>query len=317
MHSKERETGASLYEGHAEDWSDMALLLAVLDTGSLAAAGEALGLSQPTVGRRLAALETRLDTTLFSRGGKRLIPTEMALSIEENARKMSREMFAIRRRVAGAVTGMAGQVTVSANEGTGSEWLIPVLADLQRMHPDIYVELKIDLRAADLVQREADIALRLGRPTQQELIARKLADVGFALYASEQFLAAHGPITSLDDLQDKPWVRGNFIKTGNDALMAFMSEHNLRYRIALSTNSPAAQIAAVRAGLGIAVISHRWASTYPELVPLLPALEVASLELWLVSHSDLRHSARMRAVADYIIEAARKDESLFAGGIER
>lgn len=299
------------------DWSDMAVFLAVYDAGSLVAAAELLDLSQPTVGRRLTALEERMGVSLFARTGRRMVPTEVAVRIEDSARKMAREMHTIQRGVIGASQGLQGQVTISANEGTGSEWLVPVLADFHRKYPDIFVELKIESRAADLVQREADIALRMGRPTQLDLITRKLATVGFGFYASTGWIKRHDPIHCIEDLKKSPWVTGTFSPRGRDLMQAFYDEHDIQPKVAMTTNSPAAQVLAVRRGIGLGVLSHRWATREPGLVRILPEIEAAEIELWLVTHEDLRHSARIRAVADHIAEAARADQELFALGEDR
>lgn len=301
-------------ENTLADWSDIAVFLAVLDAGSLVAASESLLVSQPTVGRRLAALESRLGVTLFSRTGRRLVPTDVALRIEEGARRMAREMHAIQRGVAGEATVLRGQVTISAIEGTGSEWLVPVIASLQRKHPDIFIDLKIESRAADLVQREADIALRMNRPTQQNLIARRLASIGFGFYAAREWTKRHPVVKTLSDLQDTPWVRGYFTNSRDDPLSGYFAEHNIRVRTVMSTNSPAAQVRAVQQGVGLGVLSHRWASREKGLVRLLPDVSAAEIELWLVTHEDLRHSARLRAVADHIAAAAHADAELFASG---
>ncbi|MEM1191151.1 MAG: LysR family transcriptional regulator [Pseudomonadota bacterium] len=307
---------SAVFQPDSSDWSDIALFLAVLDAGNLVAAGTALGLSQPTVGRRLAGLEKRMGVTLFARSGRRLIPTDIARRIEESARRMAREMNAIERGIASEATGLRGQVTISANEGTGSEWLVPVLVELQKEHPEIYIDLKIESRAADLVQREADIALRMGRPTQPDLIARKLADVGFGIYAARSFLKGQRPIREITDLNDTPWVLGTFTKRGDGMLNSFFDEHALDCRIALGTNSPAAQLRAVQQGMGFGVLSHRWAGKESGLVRVLPDITSATISLWLVTHEDLRHSARLRAVADHIAAAAREDAELFARGRE-
>lgn len=300
--------------GQITDWADIAVFLAVLDAGNLVGAADTLAISQPTVGRRLAGLETRLGVTLFARTGRRLVPTDVARRIEEGARRMAREMHAIHRGVAGEARSLSGQVTISANEGTGSEWLVPVIASLQAKHPDIFVDLKIEARAADLVQREADIALRMGRPTQPDLIARRLATVGFGVYAAREWTRRNPPITALEDLRDAPWVSGSFSRTGEDPLGGYFEERGIRSRVVMTTNSPAAQVRAVQQGVGLGVLSHRWAGHEPGLVRLLPEVSAAEIDLWLVTHEDLRHSARLRAVADHIAEAARADAALFATG---
>lgn len=301
-------------ESQLLDWSDMLIFLAVLDEKNLVGAAEKLNLSQPTVGRRLAAMESRLGVTLFARTGRKMVPTEIARQIEENARAMQREMHAVHREISGVAQGLTGQVTISAAEGTGSEWLIPVLADFQRIHPDIFVDLKIEARAADLVQREADIALRMGRPKQLDLITRKLVTIGFGIYASRKWLATQPPIKTNADLVGRSWVRGAYGGNGANLLEGFFNEIALHSSTAMSTNSPAAQIRAVEEGIGLGVLSHRWAAIRPELIRVLPDLEPATLELWLVTHEDLRHSARIRAVADHIAAAARADEDLFLTG---
>lgn len=227
---------------------------------------------------------------------------------------MQREMDGIHRTIAGQARGLAGVVTISATEGTGSEWLLPVLEDLRRSYPDITVRLQIESRAVDLVAREADIALRLGRPTQLDLISRKLADIGFGLYASRSHLQQWGPVRALADLDQAAWVRGEFGRDAHSLLAGFLATHGLAHRIALSTNSPTAQIGAVAQGIGFGILSHRWAEDYPELVPVLPELAVGTIDLWLVTHVDLRHSARIRAVSDHIARFAERDRRRFAVG---
>lgn len=100
-------------------------------------------------------------------------------------------------------------------------------------------------------------------------------------------------------------------------MQAFYDEHDIQPKVAMTTNSPAAQVLAVRRGIGLGVLSHRWATREPGLVRILPEIEAAEIELWLVTHEDLRHSARIRAVADHIAEAARADQELFALGEDR
>ncbi|WP_167854710.1 LysR family transcriptional regulator [Mangrovimicrobium sediminis] len=296
------------------EWSDIRVFLAIVDSGNLVSAAEQLDISQPTAGRRLAALESALGVSLFVRTGRRMVPTDAGTGILESARIMQREMVAIQRLADGQAQGLSGTVTISASEGTGSKWLIPVLGDLRRKYPDITVDLRIESRSVDLVQREADIALRMARPTQLDLICRKLSDIGFGLYASTDHLATFGAVEELGDLNGADWVRGRFLPGERSYLEEFLTGNELDYRITLTTNSPAAQMESVRHGLGFGLISHRWASLYPDVVRVLPDLSVMSMELWLVTHEDLRHSARIKAVADVIAEhAAHSSDSLAWG----
>lgn len=302
-------------EDPTADWADMRIFLAVLDNGSLGAAAESLNLSQPTVGRRLSALESRLGANLFARTGRRMLPTEVALTIEESARRMAHEMYAIERSVSGAAEGLCGLVTISATEGTGSEWLVRQLQPLRERYPDISIRLVIEARNADLVSREADIALRMSRPTQLDLIVRRLTEVGFGLYASKDYLKQVGGITDVADLNRVDWVVSEI--HGRDLAFAagVFAELGVERRSVLATNSLAAQLSGVRAGLGVGVLSHLWATLSGGLIPVLPNLDVLELELYLVSHEDLRHSARIRAVADHIAEAARRDTEQFRSGL--
>ena len=300
------------------DWADLRVFLAIVDGQTLLNSAANLGMSQPTVGRRLAAFEARLGLPLFVRTGRRMALTDGGQAILEGARSMEREMNAIRRTLDGQSQGFYGGVTISAMEGTGSQWLIPVLASLKEKYPDIQVELNIESRQVDLLGREADLALRFGRPLQLDLIARKLTDIEFGVYASKGYLRGLDAIETMEDLQRVEWVRGQFGSDRRDVVTDYILRSNPQgfglgdYAIAMTTNSPTAQLAAVQAGIGAGVLSHRWAGGDGELVNVLPGLVMAHYELWLVTHEGLRHSARIKAVADHIAEAALRDRGLFA-----
>ena len=296
------------------DWADMRLFLAVLDHGSLVGASEALGLTQPTIGRRLAAMEERFGTPLFVRAGRRMQLTDAGAGILESARRMEREMLAIELSLEAHSTDLCGEVSISATEGTGTEWLTPVLHDFHQLYPQIVIKVQIESRAVDLLHREADLALRLGRPTQPSLIARHLVDVGFGLYASPRYLEQRGTPATLEELRDHDMV-GLYLTQGRLVLeRAFPTEERLPGNYVYLSNSPTAQLAAVAAGFGIGVISRRWASMRGGLVPVIPDYTAARLELWLVSHEELRYSARIRAVSDFIAERLEADRSLFELG---
>lgn len=296
------------------DWSDIRLFLAILDHGSLVAAAEHLDLTQPTVGRRLAALEERMGTPLFVRSGRRMQLTDSGAAILDSARRMEREMLAIERIIEVQSKGLCGEVTLSATEGTGTEWLTPVLFDFHQRYPDIIIKMQIESRAVDLVHREADVALRLGRPEQPDLIARRLVTVGFGFYAASKYLQRAAPLTSIDSLADHQLVGLDMLGTRINPAAVFPTKEKFAGRYTYLTNSPAAQISAVRAGFGVGVLSHRWAATGQGLQRVLPDYTPAELELWLVSHEELRHSARIRAVSDFIAERIIADAALFATG---
>lgn len=296
------------------DWADMRLFLAIVDHKSLVRAAEHLDLTQPTLGRRLSALQKRFGATLFIRDGRQLALTDAGHAIVDSARRMQREMQSIQRAVDVSASGLSGIVTISATEGTGTEWLPPVMRPFHEQYPDITLNLLIENRAVDIIMREADIALRLTEPTQPDLIAKKLVAVGFGWYASQKYLQDKTPITSERDLAQHELL--GFTSAGQRTGIIPFIEHPLDTiaKYGLLTNSPAAQLAAVRAGYGVGVISHRWATMYPELVPVLPGHSVASVDMWIVTHTELRHSARIRAVYDHLTEQVLAAQETFEHG---
>ncbi len=296
------------------DWADIRLFLAIVDNGSLVAACESLGLTQPTVGRRLAAMEERFATPLFVRSGRRMQLTDAGNGILESARRMEREMLAIRRTLDAQSSALCGEVTISATEGTGTEWLTPVLLDFHRQYPEILVKVQIENRAADLVHREADIALRLGEPTQANLIARKLVSIGFGFYASEDYLGEFPPITTLEDMKQHEFVGLDTTLARLSYDLAFSPDDIILGQPSYLTNSPSAQLAAVKAGFGIGVLSHRWAMMAGGLRRILPDYNSAEIDLWLVTHEELRYSARMKVMFDFIAERVIADKVLFESG---
>jgi len=296
------------------EWADIRLFLAILDRGSLVAAAESLDITQPTVGRRLAAMEGRFGTPLFVRSGRRMQLTDAGAGILESARRMEREMLAIERTLEIQSTSLCGEVTVSAAEGTGTDWLTPVLFDFHQLYPEIVLKVQIENRAVDLVRREADIALRMGRPTQGDLIARRLGTIGFGLYASRHYLDKAGTPTTIEDLADHKIVALDPAGTQINVERAFPTANKIPGNYTYLTNSPTAQMAAVRAGFGIGPLSHRWVAMNGDLVRVIPDYTATTLELWLVSHEELRHSARIRTVSDFIAERILADADLFETG---
>jgi len=299
------------------DWADIRLFLAILDQGSLVAAAEHLGLTQPTVGRRLSAMEERFGTPLFVRAGRRMQLTDAGCAILDSARRMESEMLAIERNLEAQSTALCGEVTISATEGTGTEWLTPVLRDFHREYPEILLNVLIESRAVDLIHREADIALRLNQPVQPELIARRLVTVGFGFYASQAYLDSAPTVRTLEDLNAHQLVGlhapGNRAHLFNANPVTAPQPGNYVY----VSNSATAQLAAVQAGFGIGVLSHRWAAIAGKLVRVLPDYNAAEMDLWLVTHEQLRHSARIRATFDFIAERLRADAELFERGTRR
>src|SRR5215469_12630171 len=231
------------------DWDLYRSLLAVLRTGSLSAAARAIGLTQPTVGRHIDALEQALEVPLFTRSQHGLIATEAALELRSHAETLEATAAALLRTASGR-GGSGGTVRITASEIIGAEVLPPILADLRDAHPELVVELVLSNQTQDLLHREADIAVRMVRPTQQALLVRHVGDITLGLYAHRRYVDRHGVPATIADLADHAVI-------GFDQENAFIRSMRARgfalerKMFALRTDSDLAQLAAIRAGFGI------------------------------------------------------------------
>ena len=296
-----------------DDWSDYLICLAVVETGSLTAAAASLDVSQPTVSRRIKALEQRLGDPLFQRQQGELQPTLLGRKIADHATRMREEALSIQRAAVAMDQRLTGLVSVSASEGVGADWLPKALAGFQRANPGLAVDVQIKNHTANLADREADIALRWNGPgSQQSLIGRRGATVGAGLYASHDYLDRHGAPERAEDLADHAavaWSMVDYFPWPSNAQGVPVLPRNIAYK----TNSPAAHVRGVAAGYGLGVTSHRLAREYGNLVRVLPEFS-AALDLWVVAHETVRRSARIRACFDHIIDAMRRDAAYFEAG---
>lgn len=282
------------------DWSALRDFLTVAETGSLSGAARRLGVSQPTLTRRMAALEERFQTELFRRSPRGLELTEAGESILEPARQMEQEVQAVELAVTGRDRALAGTVRITATEGIAIEWMTPRLAAFTAAHPAIEVQLLVQNTVLDLLRREADIAVRLGRPRQPDLVGKKVAELSFGLYASRDYLDRHGRPRELDDLRHH---RGVCFDEGlkQRGAGAWLEDALGRGSIVFRSNSLLAQLAAIRSGCGIGGQASFLTEVDPSLEPVLPDQRV-DLDIWLVTHAGLRRSARIRAVFDFLAE---------------
>ncbi len=273
---------------------------AVMREGSLSAAARALGLTQPTAGRHMAELEAALEAgALFTRSARGLQPTEAAQALAPHARAMASAADTLVRTASAPADAVAGVVRISASEVVGAEVLPPILALLHQAHPGLVFELVLTNASSDLLQRDADVAVRMTRPRQQALVAKSLGEVGVGLYAHRDYLARLGPPASLEDLaghaligfdRDEAVLRSGYAELAN--LPPF----------ALRTDNHLAQLAAVRAGFGIGLMQDALARRDPALTPVLRNLWAARLEAWVVMHEDMRATRRMRITFDALAD---------------
>lgn len=274
----------------------------VLREGSLSGAARVLGMAQPTVGRHIAALEDALGLVLFTRSQTGFIPTEAALALQPHARAMESIAATLERAASGFGEGVRGTVRVTVSELIGVEVLPAAIAALSERHPALKVELVIANGVHDLLHREADIAIRATRPTQEQLIARRVGAVEWGLHASSDYLARHGEPAAIADLSSHTLIgydRGTpFLR---DALQHWPQLQHAN--LALRTDNDLAQLALIRAGAGIGFCQVALACRTPSLVRVLADTFTISLDTWVTMHEDLRASPACRVTFDALADA--------------
>ncbi len=283
-------------------WDLHRSFLSVLRQGSLSAAARELELTQPTLGRHIAELEKSLGVPLFVRSQSGLAPTEAALALRPHAEAMAAAAAAMLRAASGAADEPHGSIRITASEIIGVEVLPPILAAFREAHPRIVIELSLSNLNQDLSRRDADIAVRMARPTQSALVARRLGEIGISLYAHKDYLARHGTPRRLEDLAHHALIG---FDSDASSVRAFRQSGLpiTRDLFALRSDSDHAQLAALRAGFGVGGTQDAIAARTPELVRLLPGAFHTALEMWLVMHEDLRTSRRVRLLYDHLAEA--------------
>jgi DNA-binding transcriptional LysR family regulator len=283
----------------APSWDELRTFVEVSRDGSLSGAARRLGLTQPTVGRHIDALEAALGLTLFTRSPRGLTPTPAALALEPHVEAMATAAAALGRAASGEAAADRGAVRVTASDVIGCEVLPPILAAFHAAHPGIAIELALSNRSADLARRDADIAVRMVRPTQSGLVARRIGASRIGLYAHRDYLARFGEPRSLVDLanhcvigfdRDNSSFRGvgDFARTLTRETFGFRCDNDL------------AQLAALRAGAGVGGCQENIARRMPELVAVLPNAFHYALEVWLVMHEDLKATRRVRLLFDHL-----------------
>lgn len=292
-------------------WELYRSFLAVLDHGSLSAAARALGLAQPTLGRHVEQLQEQLGgLVLFTRAPHGLVPTAAAHELGAHARTMASAAQALVRAASGASEAPAGTVRVTASEVIGAEVLPGLLAPFRRRYPGITLELVLSNRTDDLLRREADIAVRMVRPTQAALRSRRLGETVLGLHAHRRYLDAHGVPASTEELRAHTLIGMDRDPSGAEVarLMGLPADPSL---FGVRTDNHLGQLAAIRAGVGIGVCQLGIARRDPDLVRVLPACR-AALDLWLTLHEDQSQSLRVRLLYDHL--AAGLTEYLEAAG---
>ncbi len=282
------------------DWNLARSFLAALDHGSLLGAARALRTSQPTVGRHIAELESQLGVVLFERTGRGLIPTGTGIALAQSARAMEAGALGLTQAVSGAQKQAGGSVRLTASGPVATFLLPPLLTQMRQALPDIQVELVASNRVSNLLRREADIAIRMVRPDQSSLVARKIGPVALCACAHKDYLARRTPLREPRDLLAHTLI-------GSDADTAILDGFKgLGYpvtpdRFALRCDDFVVQWQAVRAGFGIGFAAQYMLRSDPQVLPVLSGqLDIPPLPMWLAVHREIRTNARIRAVYDFL-----------------
>ncbi len=284
------------------NWEHINLFVAVADQGSLSAAARETGVSQPTIGRVIQALEADLGVSLFERHARGLRLTQQGQDLIFHARTMAVAAANLSLAAAGRADDLAGNVRITASQLVATYILPPLLARLRRNEPRIQVEVVATDAVENLLFREADIALRMVRPTQVDLIARHVADMPLGLYASHAYLAERPAPETMDDLQLHSVIgydRSTLIIEGARQLGWEVDREFFAYRC----DDQVVAWNMVLAGLGVGFTSQWVARADDRVVRLLGDLSLPVLPVWLTSHAALKTSRRVRYVFDFLGEA--------------
>jgi DNA-binding transcriptional LysR family regulator len=284
------------------DWSLVRSFLAVLEKGSLLAASRDLQLSQPTIGRHVAELESQLGLVLFDRNGRGLLPTEAAYHLAESARIMQSGADQLARNVLGADLGASGTVRITASQPVSCYVLPPLLAQMRLSLPDVQVELAASNEVSNLLRREADIAVRMVQPEQASIIARRVGKVTLRACAHQDYLRRRGVPRQPNDLLAHDLIGGD---RNDDTLKGFAAQGLVvgREQFAFRADDLIVVWQAVRAGLGVGFVSEYLIRSDPAVIPVLPKLKIEPLPVWLAVHKEIRTSKRIRAVYDFLADA--------------
>jgi DNA-binding transcriptional LysR family regulator len=288
------------------DWRLVRSFLAVLDAGSLIGAARALHAQQPTLSRHVAELETQLGALLFERTGRGVSPTATALAIADAARQMEAGAQALSHTLAGRRTASTGTVKISTSMVAAAYLLPPVLAALRVEEPGIQLELVASNQLTNLLRREADIAVRMVRPAQGSLVARKLGSVGIGAYAHERYLARAGMPRKPQDLARHTligYATDDTIERGFAALGLPLQ----RAHFALRTDDQVAYGRLVAEAAGIGFVAHYTVRHWPGVRRLLPQLAIPPLPCWLAVHREIRSNPLVRRVYDYLAETIPRE----------
>lgn len=287
------------------NWTLYHSFLAVMEQGSLSGAARVLGSTQPTIGRHISELEKVLNVSLFVRTPTGFVPTDLAHALLPQAKHMESMAASMSRAAHRESDSIQGTVRLSASEIVGVELLPKVLAKLNQVYPKVLVELVVSDTPQDLLYREADIALRMFRPTQNALVTRLLGQVELGFFAHRQYLERQGTPQHFEELEDHTLIGfdtfADYMRSFADTFPLPLDRRLFQYR----ADNSLAQLALIRAGVGIGMCQKQLVSEQDEMIPLFVGQCSLSLEVWLTMHEDLKRNRACKAVFDFLGDELR------------
>jgi DNA-binding transcriptional LysR family regulator len=286
----------------ALDWTLLRSFHAVLDHGSLKAAARALSSSQPTIGRHVAELERTLGVPLFERTGNGLLPTQAALAAAEHLRGMNRNAEGLSRALMRSANKLEGLVRISATQIAAVYLLPAIITELRLREPGIQFEIIATNTLSNLLRREADIAVRMVRPKQSSLIAKRIGAVELGAYAADSYLQRRGTPRTPPDLLHHDLIgfdRDDTIRRG----FARFGRSLTKDRFGVRSDDHIVTWRSVCAGAGIGFAGAYVGAVEPGVTRVLPSLAIPPLDMWLVTHREIHSSACIRRTYDYLAEA--------------
>jgi DNA-binding transcriptional LysR family regulator len=280
-------------------WELIHVFTAVAKLGSLSKAAKALNTSQPTLSRQIALLENRLGITLFERSTQGLKITELGAKLIESSNLMLQASEQFLRSASGSTLSLTGNIRISANEVIGLYYLPQAIMLFNQLYPEIQVEVDISNQTTSLHKRDADIALRMFRPKQPDLIAKRLPDIQLNVVASKEYLLKHGYPKNLQEVSQHNLIGFDrdpqFLKSVQQLGLP-LTEKNFHFK----TDFLPLQIELARKGAGITITHKHLTKQWPELQELMSDIAIPNLELWLVCHADVQHNRRIRVLMDFL-----------------
>ena len=301
MHGMDKGTGTGAADGW-DSWDDLRIFLALARHRTHAAAARALGVNATTIGRRVHALESRLGARVFARTPSGFAVTDEGGALLPHAEAVEAQVSAAGRALGGAGARLEGVLRLTAGDGVSTYVLAPRLLAFRRAHPGIRFEIRADNRTLDLSRREADIAVRLVRPRERSLVARRLGTMPFAAYASEEYLRRAGRPRSVGDAATHDWIDFD-AALDRTPTSRWLRKHLPAARLVVRSNATTVLVAACAAGHGLLLIPPSFARLEPSLVRVLPPSLFPPAEVWAVTHPDLFPSPRIKAVLAWLVQA--------------